>query len=199
MRVSEQFSEHGGYPEITQTGVPEGRSEAVSPERFQRIARRGERAVSRRERFQTGSRGLQRRWPEIEEQAYRAVQEPWGGASYRATSGKPVVGGDRFAVAARPPEVEHISLPLTVSRQQFGEAMQTARRRFAPQLRQWGSALGVFHDVDRGAIEIDPATITRSERTAKNIGAYTHATGGAYHFKTGLGIYPPHVHRNVRD
>jgi hypothetical protein len=74
-----------------------------------------------------------------------------------------------------------------------GTPCRSASGRYAAELARGGTYLGVFHDDDNARIDIDPVTIVATADDAEKIGAYTHAIGGAYHFATGNGHFPPHV------
>ena len=80
---------------------------------------------------------------------------------------------------------------------EFDEAMNIALAKYGKQLAKGGSYLGVFHDDDLNRIDIDPVTVLDSLREVETIGAYTHAIGGAYHFASGDGFWPPHVPENA--
>jgi hypothetical protein len=71
--------------------------------------------------------------------------------------------------------------------------MDIARGKYARALARGGTYLGIFHDDDNARIDIDPVTIVATPRDVESIGACTHAIGGAYHFATGNGYFPPHV------
>jgi hypothetical protein len=77
-----------------------------------------------------------------------------------ARTGRPAPGGcAKFAVTVKDPGQQTITVPVTASRQQFGQAMTTARRRFAASLQRQRAHLGVFHDVAAGRIDVDPVAV----------------------------------------
>lgn len=83
------------------------------------------------------------------------------------------------------------SLPYAKFKQQWLKAV----KQWGPQLRMNEAGLGIFHDEINGkrVIEIDPTLITHSVADTEAIGQYTHATGGAFHFKSFDGYWVPHV------
>lgn len=141
-----------------------------------------------------GTAGLDNNWDAIKDTAYQSVQEPWGGATIDTTTGKPMTGNeDAYALTVREPSQQKISVPIGSSREDFNSAMDKAREQYANQLSYKGGHLGVFHDVDTGNIDIDPTYVTQHLEDVDKLGAYTRAVGGAYHFKSGNGFWPPHV------
>jgi hypothetical protein len=86
-------------------------------------------------------------------------------------------------------------MPLNVSREQFDQHIERA----ASEQGHMGTHIGVFHDADKGTIDVDPTVITGSKSAVHSIGAYTHAVGGAYDFKTSNGVWVPHVKGSGRD
>lgn len=71
--------------------------------------------------------------------------------------------------------------------------MDEAKTRFADILQRQTHFLGVFHDDDNGRIDIDPVLVVPKSSQVETIGAASHAIGGAYNFRDGLGYWPPHV------
>jgi len=168
-----------------------GDSRPVTHEEFQRMAASGQQRLDRMAAGAGGTKGLDSHWQDIKDHAHRVSQEPWGGATYSPRTGKPVSPSKGFALTSRRPGQEQIRLPENASREQLGAAMDQARIRYA-QLAHGSHHLGVFHDDDEKSIDIDPVVITQSKRAAHEIGAATHAVGGAYEFHTGNGTFPPH-------
>jgi hypothetical protein len=86
-----------------------------------------------------------------------------------------------------------VSIPETASETEFGAAVDKAMIRFAGELEKGQRHLGIFHDDENHRIDIDPVLVVDSLSDVEQIGAYTHAIGGAYSFKDGQGYWPPHV------
>lgn len=172
-----------------------GNSRPVSSGEFQRLAAAGAGRLAAMTASASPAAGLTgERWEQIVEKSWQAVQAPWGGATWDAHTGEAVEdGADRYALTARPPGVESVRIPESASEAEFAGAMYEARDRFASILQADGAHLGVFHDDDEHRIDIDPAIVVDSIEAVEQIGAWTHATGGAYHFATGDGFFPPHV------
>lgn len=172
------------------------RSPEVSHEEFQARAARGQRLYSGMSSASKPVEGtpFDQHFDRITERARKASAEPWGGVTINAHSGRSVPqGADKFALTVRPPGHPGISVPANADPDTFRQAMHTARHAYGDVLARKGHHLGVFHDADKGTIDIDPVAIVKKQRDAEDIGAYTHATGGAYHFKSGDGYWPPHV------
>ena len=169
-----------------------GDSQPVTHEEFQRVAHSGQRRLDRMRQEAPGTKGLDSHWEDIKNHAHEVSQAPWGGATYSPRTGKPVSPSKGYAVAARRPGQEQIRLPENASREQLGAAMDQARARYE-QLGHASHHLGVFHDDDEHVIDVDPVVITHSKKAAHEIGAATHAVGGAYEFHTGNGTFPPHI------
>ena len=100
---------------------------------------------------------------------------------------------DRFALSVKPQGMDTISIPEGASEDEFSAAMDRARATFGPELQKGSRALGIFHDDDNHRIDIDPVLVVHNRDDVESIGAYTHAIGGAYHFQSGDGYWPPHV------
>lgn len=186
-----------------------GNSRPVSHQEFQALARSGQKYIEGTE-AKKSTKGLDENWPSIKDRAYELAREPWGGATINAHTGTMIgdtandvarktaeaagqgFGTDRYGITFKKPGQESVSMPTTVSREQFHEHMDRARSEF-PQIANRGGHLGVFHDADKGSIDIDPVLVVRSPEMVERVGAATHAIGGAYHFKSGNGYFPPHV------
>jgi hypothetical protein len=138
--------------------------------------------------------GLDNNWDSLVKHAYNATRQPWGGATINAHTGVPLTGTeDAYALTARDPGKSSISIHPNASPEEFGQAMSQARQQFAPELSRPGHHLGVFRDEDKGTIDFDPSYVTNDPKHIETVGAYTHAVGGAYHFKSGDGFWPPHI------
>lgn len=171
-----------------------GNSRAVTEEEFDRIAGDGERMLGARMRNRAPSKGLDDNWDSLKENTYSEVQKPWGGATINARSGKPLASdANEYALSIKSKGMDTVSIHEKASRQEFDKAMETARDRYRSQLEYEGSHLGVFHDDENHRIDIDPVIVVSSLGEVEAIGAATHAIGGAYHFQSGDGFWPPHV------
>lgn len=170
-----------------------GDSRPVSHAEFQEIAGRGQALLHHLAANPGGTRGLDRHWDEIKSSAYQAAQEPWGGVTVKASTGRALnTRANAYAVTARHPGQAQIHVPVGASHEEFGAAMDRARETY-PQLGNKGHHLGVFHDVDEGRIDIDPVVVVRRKDQAHQIAAATRSLGGAYHFRSGNGTWGPHV------
>lgn len=172
------------------------RSRAVSATEFHRIAAQGASRYAELSRTQAPPTDmkLDQHFDRISRRAYKAAKEPWGGVTVNSRTGRSVrQGADKYALTVRPQGVESVSVPANADRATFHGAMQEARQRYGDVLNRDQHHLGVFHDADKGTIDIDPVLVVKKREDAESIGAYTHNVGGAFHFKTGDGFWPPHV------
>lgn len=171
-----------------------GNSRPVTETEFRALAEIGRTKLAQRAAFYVPPTGLWYRWQSIKDHAYQATREPWGGATYSAHTGRPVdTTADLYAITIKPPAVPSVSIHPSAGVVTFSDAMDLARTRFARQLEIVGGHLGVFHDEDLDMIDIDPVLIVPTLTDVETIGAFTHAIGGAYHFASGDGFWPPHV------
>lgn len=174
--------------------VEDGGSRPVSPVEFQRLAGQGRAQLREMRKNKSAITGLDKNWGAVKDHAWQEVQQSWGGATVDAHTGMPLPqGSDKFALSVKPAGMTTVSLPENSSREAFDAAMDRARAQFRPQLEAKQSYLGIFHDDDNNRIDIDPVTVVDTVADVEQIGAYTHAIGGAYHFATGNGYFPPHV------
>lgn len=166
----------------------------MSSAEFQRLARLGNQWIDRAKRDATPTTGLDQHWDRIKHDAYREAQLPWGGATINPHTGQQIrPDADLYALSVKPRGMTTVSVPETASEAEFGAAMDQAKELFRPALERAHFHLGVFHDDDNHRIDIDPVAIVDSLDLVDQVGAYTHAIGGAYHFKSGDGFWPPHV------
>jgi hypothetical protein len=171
------------------------RSPEVSADEFQGFAQRG---AAKYDRLKAGSseptalKGAS--WDKIKADAFASSREPWGGMTVDTHTGKHVpADADAYALTVREPGMKPVHVSPKASRAEFDQAMETAKARYADILARPNHHLGVFHDQDTNSIDIDPVLVTPSLEDVHEIGAYTRAVGGAYHFKSGDGFWPPHV------
>lgn len=190
------------YPEIT-AQEKRGNSRPVTADQFQQIARRGAEILNKLRGTPQSTAGMDKNWPQIVDRSFQEAQKEWGGGTIDPKTGEfltePV---DAYAVQAtdrRVPGLETVEIPESALRDpaQWQFAMEEAKRRFAPILAQANHYLGFFHDMEKHNVEIDPVVIVDRPEDAEAIAAATRATGGAYHFATGNGLFPPHVSPDV--
>lgn len=171
-----------------------GNSRPVSWAEFQHLAAIGNSQLDRMKRDKAPITGLDEHWPEIKAKTYVKVQDPWGGATIDAHTGQALeTDADKYALSVKPKGMNTVSVPETASETEFNAAMDRALSSFRPALERRGFHLGIFHDDDNNRIDIDPVAVVGSIAEVETLGAYTHAIGGAYHFRTGDGFWPPHV------
>jgi hypothetical protein len=188
-------------PEIHKSDLSSGdarRSRAVSSAEFQRVARRGAAKYKLRS-GQSSPHALKGdKLNALIDRAHTEAMKPWGGLTTDSHTGKDLPGNaDKYALTARAPGMDTVSVPEGASKAEFAKAMRQAVQKYGPILDRKGHSLGVFHDNDKGTIDIDPVLIADNLKDAEDIGAFTHAVGGAYHFKSGDGFWPPHVKETV--
>jgi hypothetical protein len=172
-----------------------GDSRPVSEDEFHQIAQRGRSRYRSMTNNKQTTQGLNDHWDDIKHHAYQATREPWGGATYNTRTGQPIKSdADIYAMTVRPTGEHHpISVPLDAPEHEFHAAMDHARDKWGEHLANRGHHLGVFHDVDEKRIDIDPVVLLDNKKQVEEIGAYKGSVGGAYHFKSGNGFWPPHV------
>jgi len=138
--------------------------------------------------------GLDRDWNSLLEICYAEAQKPWGGVTIDSHTGARVQSdADRYAISVKTPCQESVTVPEAASRELLAQALADARIRFVVQLARADHHLGVFHDNDLRRIDIDPVLVVESLQQVETVGAYTRAVGGAYHFASRNGYFPPHV------
>lgn len=191
------FAEGAGHKVIRaeDLSTPDARrSRPVSMEEFQQIAAEGAQRMREMHQEADGTAGLDRNWSQIIEHAYRATREPWGGVTIHSATGRPLnTRGNSYALSATPGGTDSVIIHPKASKEDFAGSMSQARDKFGEILARKDHHLGVFHDDDRKAIEVDPIVIAKNRADVERIGSFTHATGGAYHFRSGKGFWPPHV------
>jgi predicted ABC-type ATPase len=185
-----------GHPVAPPITEAEARDEAraVSAAEFQGLAREGLNMIGTASASRQPTTGLDENWDKIKSDTYAKVLKPWGGATINPRTGAALPdGADEYALTVKPHGMDKVSVPEGATEAEFSAAMDTARARFARELTKGSAHLGVFHDDDEGRIDIDPVMVVGTPHEVEAIGAYTHAIGGAYHFKTGDGFFPPYV------
>jgi hypothetical protein len=171
-----------------------GNSRPVTAGEFQRLALEGRDRLRAVQSADWSTNGLDANWDEIKRTVYAEVQKPWGGATIDPRTGRELPqGADLYALSTKPDGMDTTSVGEHATRAEFDEAMDIARGKYGRELARGGAYLGIFHDDDNARIDIDPVTIVATPDDVESIGAYTHAIGGAYHFATGNGYFPPHV------
>jgi hypothetical protein len=186
------------YPELDARAMPGTNSPLMSRQEFQASAARGEDIVNNA--IANGSPPVNMMTGANIQATVDAVQEKWGGITIDAH------GGGIVSQVTQPPD------PVSVSMRAEGQssvvisaamgtadpgtlmaAMQQGQSQFADQLSAQGAALGVFRDELSGTIQIDPVLVVQGIATARDVGAFTGATGGAFRFVDSFGYYPGHV------
>lgn len=176
-----------------------GNSRAVSHDEFQAMAAEGRDRLRTIQSAPWSTDGMRQHWAEVKARTFAEVQKSWGGATIDPRTGQELPqGADKYAMSIKPSGLDTTSVPETASPRVFSDAMDAALAKYGNQLAKGGSYLGVFHDDDLNRIDIDPVTVLGSLREVETVGAYTHAIGGAYHFASGDGFWPPHVPGGVQ-
>jgi GNAT superfamily N-acetyltransferase len=170
-----------------------GNSRPVTADEFQRLAAIGQKQIDELA-ADTQPIGLDENWSEIQQDAFNAAQESWGGATINARTGEFLASdADLYALTVKESGMETVTVPENASQAEFEAAMTAARDKFRPVLERRDHYLGVFHDDDLNRIDFDPVTVVDSLDKVETIGAATRAIGGAYNFADGNGYWPPHV------
>jgi hypothetical protein len=172
------------------------KSRSVSHDELQSLAAEGKKTLDSYKTNASPITGLDDpdTWQKVKDSAYAELQKSWGGHTYDAHTGVPLTGTeDKYAISAKNPGEKTISLHDKADAQTFSAAMDAAKEVFRGTLQEQGAHLGVFHDDDLHRIDIDPVRVVDTLHDVETIGSYTNAIGGAYHFKSGDGFYPPHV------
>ena len=189
---------HRHYPEIGEEGN-RGNSRPVSSAEFQHLAALGNAWIDRSKRDASPITGMDQHWAEIKHRAFTEAQQSWGGATIDSHSGEFLAhNADKYAISVKPRGMHTISVPEHATEAEFNAAMDRALAEFRPALERETFHLGVFHDDDMGRIDIDPVAILDTPEDVEKVGAYTRAIGGAYHFATGNGYWPPHVEERIK-
>lgn len=171
-----------------------GNSRPVSMAEYQHLAALGNSWIDRAKRDHAPITGLDDHWPQVKASAYAEARKSWGGATIDAHTGEPLLSdADKYALSVKPAGMHTLGIPETASAAEFSAAMDQARELFRPALERKGFYLGVFHDDETHQINIDPVAVVDTTDLVEQVGAYTRAIGGAYHFKSGDGYWPPHV------
>lgn len=175
-------------------GEARGNSREVTESEFRSLAAQGKAELDAMKAASTPTVGLDSRWTDIKRDAFAEVQKSWGGATIDSHTGQPLASdADRFALTVKEGTQHTFSVAEKATFAQFAKAMDKAKREFRDQLARSNAFLGVFHDDDNHRIDIDPVVVVDTPEEVERIGAHTHAVGGAFHFKTGDGFFPPHV------
>lgn len=172
--------------------APGGRG--VDANEFHEVASRGRDLLNSMESDRQAVTGLAGHWSDIKDAAWQQVVKPQGAMTIDPRTGEPLpADADKYALTVKPPGLSAISLPENATEQQFSAAMDEALVRFRAVLEQAGHYLAVYHDANSHRIDIDPVAVVGSRQDAEALAAYTHNVGGAYHFASGQGVYPPHI------
>lgn len=168
-------------------------SPLASPKHFLKMAKKGRAKLSKMAASGTEPKAINSDYTGIKNRAFESVKEPWGGQTIHPVTGQPINPASGLAVTVREPGQQQIAVHIGASREHFNNAMDQAREAYRPQLGRAHHALGVFRDETTGRVDIDPVAVTDRAVDARAIGAYTHASGGAYDFASGNGVWVPHV------
>jgi hypothetical protein len=171
-----------------------GNSRAVSYEQFQHLAAIGNQQIDQMKRDSSPITALDEHWDKTKTETFAKVKEPWGGATINSHTAEPLPdGADKYAISVKPAHMHTVSVPEGATYDEFSAAMDHAKELFRPALERRSFYLGIFHDDENNRIDIDPVAVVDTPDEVETVGAYTRAIGGAYHFKTGNGYWPPHV------
>jgi hypothetical protein len=129
----------------------------------------------------------------VQQATWDAVQRDWGGATIDPTTGRAINSkADVYSVTVRPHGVDSVAVPIEgLTRDAWDNAVAEARVRFGDILSQKGHYLGAFRDPEVGRVELDPVVVVNNAKRAEEIAAFTGSEGGAYHFKSGNGLFAP--------
>lgn len=186
------FDEYAAKP-ITEDEA-RGNSRPVTLQEFNQLAAEGRARLAAMKANSAPIHGLIDNLDSIKDDAWNATRESWGGTTIDSHTGEALASdADKYAITVKPPGVETVEIGDNASREVFNHAIDHAVSRFKPELQQQDHYLGVFHDDEKGTIDFDPVVVVDNTHDVETIGAYTHATGGAYHFASGDGYWPPHV------
>lgn len=181
-----------GRADLSNPDTP--RTRGVSSAEFQRLATIGQERLTALRAAAAPTTGLDDRWDAIREEGWQATREEWGGMTVNAHTGLPLTGdADLYAMTVKPPTMDSVSVPIGASREEYEAAMERARIVFAGELANQDHHLGVFRDEDVGRIDIDPVLVVSTLDDVDTIGTFTRSVGGAYHFRSGDGFWPPYV------
>lgn len=177
------------------TGTGLNQSRQVTPHEFEQLAQEGKQILADKTKAASEPTALSdENFAALAHDLYQKVQPEWGGETLDTHTGVAVdPQADAYSVTARPQGAKAISVPIGASEAVFAKALRKAIDTFKPQLSMEGAHLGVFHNVETGKIEIDPAQVLTDQHQVEAVGAASHAAGGAYHFKSGLGYWVPYV------
>jgi hypothetical protein len=192
--LSTQLGTTAASPAPITESEARGNSRPVPAEEFYQLATQGRDMLQQMREGKSAITGLTGKWDKIKVGAWAEVQKSWGGMTVDAHTGRALPdGADKYALSVKPPGIETISVPEGAGQAQFERAMDEALVKFRPLLEHKNSYLGIFHDDEHNRIDIDPVTVVGSTHEVEAIGSYSHNIGGAYHFKTGDGYFPPHI------
>lgn len=175
-----------------------GDSRPVSHDEFQRLATIGRTQLEGYARNAKKINLSEEQWSQVKSGAYAEVRKSWGGATINLHTGEPLPQGvNAWAITVKSTKGKRtqnsISVHENATEAEFNAAMDHARQRFGYTLARESHYLGVFHDDANHRIDIDPVLVVHRHADVETIGAATHAIGGAYNFRDGLGYWPPHI------
>jgi hypothetical protein len=182
-----------GEAKASETAGSLGDNRTVSPAEYQNLARDG-RAYIEERTADSSPHALDDN--AVRDGAWESVQYEWSGQTIDAHTGQPIpedYHGDTYAVTARLKGMKEVNIPIGSNRAAFDRAYGRALKMYAEVLNGRDGHLGVFRNETTGRIEFDPVYNTANPHDTEAVGAYTHAVGGAYHFRSGNGYWIPHV------
>jgi len=206
--VNTEFKRAGGPSRIQQArsyaymppirkAEARGNSREVNDEEYAKLAAAGKAELDEKRKNTQSTEGLDKNWNDLLNQMYANTRKPWGGGTINPATGRDIkltsgreVGP--FALTVKDEGQHTVSVPIDAPQKEFNAAMLRAKKSF-PQLSGQDHYLGVFRDDDKGTIDIDPVLIVDTPEQVETIGAYTHASGGAFDYATGNGYFPPHL------
>jgi hypothetical protein len=183
------------YPELTMRDMSAGgtNSPLMTRQEFQASAARGEDIVHNA--IANGSKPDDMMTPANVQAVVDASKQEWGGVTIDAHGGGIVAahGDDPLSVSMRNAGQGSVTIPITSDPAALTTAMQQAQTQFADQLAAQGAALGMFRDEDAGTVQFDPVIVVQGVAAARDVAAFTRATGGAFRFSDGNGYWSGHV------
>ena len=194
-----RWVEPKSYPKISRSSLSNPdtpRTRKVSAEEFDRLAEEGEKRLGK---FRTESRPAAaltdaKKWAGVKKKAWEATRSEWGGATIDSHTGEALPEGiDKYALTVKGPGLSSESVPIDADQATFDAALERAKKRFGKELESQQHYLGIFRDEDSNRIDFDPVLVVDTLEDVETIGSFTNAVGGAFHFASFDGFWPPYV------
>ena len=115
------------------------------------------------------------------------VADPWSGLTVSLRDGAEPKGGIISSIAST------VEVPVGSSDDVIGAAVDDFVRDHYDLLSRDGYYLGLFHNADKGTIDIDVNVVAYSTEDAEALQLYLGRNGGAYDTATGNGVYAPQL------